>query len=347
MPGECCTGIIFIKISSLEVKVKTILLVGGAGFIGSYIADRLTGEGYRVVVADSLLLGSKQNIQHLLNRENLRFIQADFSILAETEKIFAANRFDTVFHFAANSDIQASEKDPGRDLDNTFMTTVNILECMRKYSVKELLFASSSAIYGDMKEAKIHEDLGPLFPISYYGGAKLASEAFIASYSFMNNIQSWIFRFPNVIGERLTHGVVYDFIRRLKNNPAELAILGNGKQTKPYLYVQDLVNAIFLIWEKADQMLNYFNIGVDTRTSVTEIANIICEEMGLENVAYIYSGGDVGWKGDVPEFQYELNKVRLLGWKPSYTSSEAIRASVRGIIQHGGGNFSRGDGHQT
>lgn len=327
--------------------MKTILLVGGAGFIGSYIAERLIGEGYRVVVADSLLLGSEPNIQHLLDRENFQFIKADFSIPAETEKIFAANRFDSVFHLAANSDIQASEKDPRRDLDNTLLTTVNILEGMRKYSVKELLFASSSAIYGDMKGAKIHEDIGPLFPISYYGGAKLASEALIASYSFMNNIQSWIFRFPNVIGERLTHGVVYDFIKRLKKNPAELAILGNGKQTKPYLYVKDLINAIFLIWEKADQPLNYFNIGVETRTSVTEIADIICEEMELQNVAYIYSGGDVGWKGDVPEFRYELNKVHSLGWKPSYTSSEAVRASVRGIIQDGGGNFSWGDGHPT
>lgn len=325
--------------------MKNVLLVGGAGFIGSYIADKLIEEGYIVVVADNLLLGTEENIRHLLPNKLFKFIKADFSVMSEAEEIFKTTQFDTILHFAANSDIQASENDPRRDLNNTFMTTVNILECMRKFQVKKLLFSSSSAIYGEMPGIKIREDIGPLFPVSYYGGAKLASEAYIASYCCMNNIQSWIFRLPNVIGERLTHGVVFDFIKKLKIDPTELKILGNGKQTKPYLYVKDLIHAIFLVWEKSSDLINYYNVGVETRTSVTKIANIVCEEMGLQNVKYIYSGGNVGWKGDVPEVQYNLSKLYSLGWKPRYSSDEAIRTAVRGIIQNGGGHFSGRNGN--
>lgn len=326
--------------------MENVLLAGGAGFIGSYVAERLLEENNRVVAADNFLLGSEENIRHLYPNKLFRLVKTDFSVLSEAEEIFKIARFDTVVHLAANSDIQASEKDPARDLHHTLMTTVNILECMRKFQVKKICFASSSAIYGAMTGVSIREEMGPLLPVSYYGGAKLASEAFISSYSAMNDFQSWIFRFPNVIGERLTHGVVYDFIKKLKNNPSELRILGNGNQTKPYLYVKDLVDAIFLIRKKARQPVNIYNIGVETRTSVTEIANIICEEMGLKNVQYLYSGGEIGWKGDVPEFRYDLGKIHSLGWIPRYTSSEAVRVSVRGIIRDGGGHFSRGNGNQ-
>lgn len=312
--------------------METILLVGGAGFIGSHLADKLVEGKYNVVVADNLLLGRLSNIQHLLDSKSVSFIKADFSNFNEVDEIFKQHKFDMVFHLAANSDIKASEKNPKVDFDNTFLTTYNVLECMRRYGVKKLFFASTSAIYGDKEGVGVNEDIGPLFPISYYGGAKLASEAFIASYSFMNDIKCWIFRFPNVVGERSTHGVIYDFINKLKTNPNELVILGDGKQSKPYLYVKDLVDAIFYIWNNCSDRINYFNIGVDSQTNVTTIANIVCEELGLTDVKKVYTGGTGGWKGDVPKFKYDLDKIHSIGWKARYTSDEAVRISVRRIL---------------
>ena len=308
------------------------MLAGGAGFIGSHLADRLIDEGYRVVAADNLMLGREDNIRHLLSNRNFRFIPLDLSLYEAAHGLFEAYKFDAVFHLAANSDIQASAHDPTRDLKNTFITSSNLLECMREFQVKEIIFASSSAVYGHKPGVKISEDSGSLWPVSYYGGAKLASEAFIASYCYMNNIRSWIFRFPNVVGGRLTHGVVFDFITKLIKNPTSLTILGNGQQSKPYLYIDDLIDAIFHIWLNHKEMINCFNIGVDSQTTVTSIANIVCEEMGLQNVKYIYSGGNVGWRGDVPEFQYDLTKIHDTNWQSRYTSDEALRLSIRKIL---------------
>lgn len=313
--------------------MEKVLLVGGAGFIGSHLANELVEKGYDVVIVDNLLLGTKENIKHLTKDNLIKFIEADFSVMEDVNKVFEEYKFDIVFHLAANSDIQASEKNPSRDFKNTFLTTFNILENMRIHNVKKLFFASTSAIYGDKADINIHENIGPLFPISYYGGAKLASEGFISSYCHMNDIQCWVFRFPNVVGGKSTHGVIYDFVRKLKANPEELTILGDGSQIKPYLYVEDLIEAIFYIWENAKDKLNYFNIGVDTQTSVTRIAEIIIEEMGLQNVKKTYTGGKIGWKGDVPKFSYDLSKIHQLGWKAKHTSDEAVRLAARRIIK--------------
>jgi UDP-glucose 4-epimerase len=312
--------------------MENVLLVGGAGFIGSHLADKLAQNNYNIIVADNLLLGKVENIQHLIHSNKITFINADFSDFNSAKQLFENQKIDIVFHLAANSDIKASEKNPKIDFDNTFLTTYNILECMRIFGVKKLFFASTSAIYGDKEGVGVNEDVGPLFPISYYGGAKLASEAFISSYSLMNDIKCWIFRFPNVVGERSTHGVIYDFINRLKVNPKELTILGDGKQSKPYLYVKDLVDAIFYIWSHSSDRLNYYNIGVDSQTNVNTIADIVCEEMGLENVNKVFTGGSGGWKGDVPKFKYDLSKIHALGWKAKHTSDDAVRISARRIL---------------
>ena len=210
-----------------------ILITGGAGFIGSHLADFLISKKYEVVAVDNFLLGRKNNITHLINSKNFKFIEEDLLNINKLKKIFQKNDFDVVFHLAANSDIQNSAKNPQIDLDNTFMTTWNTLECCRLFNVNNFVFASSSAIYGDVQE-KLTENFGPLFPISYYGAGKLASEAFVSAYAYMNDIQVWIIRFPNVVGERATHGVIYDFIKKLRNNPKELEILGDRSQKKPY-----------------------------------------------------------------------------------------------------------------
>lgn len=308
-----------------------MLITGGAGFIGSHLADFLISKKHEVVAIDNFLLGRMGNISPLIGNNNFKFIKEDLLNLYKLKEIFTNNNFDVVFHLAANSDIQNSAKNPQIDLNNTFMTTWNTLECCRLFNVDKFVFASSSAIYGDVQE-KLTENFGPLLPISYYGASKLASEAFVSAYAYMNDIQAWIMRFPNVVGERVTHGVIYDFIKKLKNTPKELEILGDGSQKKPYIYVKDLIEAMFFVYQNAKDRLNYYNVGVEDQAAVSEIARIICEEMNLRNVKLKYTGGNIGWKGDVPQFKYNLSKIHQLGWKAKYSSTEAVRIAVRRIL---------------
>ena len=202
---------------------------------------------------------------------------------------------------------------------------------MREYEVKKLFFASTSAVYGDKRDVILDENTPNLSPISYYGAAKLGSEALISAFSYMNDMSALIFRFPNVIGPRLTHGVILDFIKKLKNDPERLEILGDGKQTKPYIYVEDLTGAIIRLLD-VPEGITLYNIGVEGATSVTSIADIICEEMGLKNVVYEYTGGEGGWKGDVPRFMYSIEKVHKTGWRAKYSSDEAVRKTVKDVL---------------
>lgn len=307
-----------------------ILITGGAGFIGSYMCSRLAQKN-NIVVVDDLTLGKEENIKNLYDK-GLKFIKDDVCNEENLDNIIKENAIDTVIHLAANSDIQKGGQNPTVDFHKTFLTTYTLLECMRKNNVKTLIFASTSAIYGDKREESIHEDCGPLLPISYYGGAKLASEAFISSYTYMNNMNTCIFRFPNVIGENLTHGVVYDFINKLRNDSSELTILGDGKQEKSYIYVEDLIDAMLYVFENRKPGINYYNVGAAGTTTVKRIADIVCEEMNLKNVQYKFTGGECGWKGDVPKFKYDVSKINHFGWKAKYKSDEAVRLSVKGAI---------------
>lgn len=319
-----------------------VLLAGAAGFIGSHLADRLIGLGHFVVGVDNLSLGRMDNIEHLLYNEKFEFIELDLSNYDSTINIFKKHKFDMVFHLVANSDIKKSSEDPSIEFNNTFLPTYNLLEGMRLYNVKKLFFSSTSAIYGEKIDEKIDEDLGPLIPISYYGGAKLASEGFISSYSHMNNFKTVIFRFPNVIGSRLTHGVIFDFIKKLKDDPNNLEILGDGTQSKPYLHISDLIDGIDIMMNKdLDKVINCFNIGVEDDTDVTKIADIVCSQMQLNNVKYNYSGGKIGWKGDVPKFQYDLSKIYSLGWKAKYNSDEAVFKTVKEVLDSESSHISR------
>jgi len=308
------------------------LVTGGAGFIGTHLVSELLKRGISVVCVDNFTLGKKENVD--LFKENLLYKFYELNI-EETENFCEAlkdEEFDIVYHLAANSDIQKGGKKPSVDFNDTFMTTFSVLELVRRKGIKNLFFSSTSAIYGDKKE-KLTEKTGELKPISYYGGAKYASEGFISSYTFMNDLNAVIFRFPNVIGPNLTHGVIYDFVKKLKENPKELQILGDGTQTKPYLYVLDLVEAIikFTIDKKINPGVEVYNVGVESATSVKTIANIVCEELGYENVEYKYTGGNIGWKGDVPKFEYDLSKIHAAGWESKHTSDEAVRQTVRAI----------------
>ncbi|MBT7703510.1 NAD-dependent epimerase/dehydratase family protein [Candidatus Peregrinibacteria bacterium] len=308
-----------------------ILVTGGAGFIGSHLNDYLLKGGHKIVCIDDLSLGVRDNVAHNLNNENFEFVEMDILDKEKLNAIFEKGNFECVFHMAANSDIQEGTRNIEQDLDKTFMTTFRILEAMKKNEVKDLVFASSSAIYGDIKE-KISEDIGPLKPVSLYGAAKLASEGYITAFGENFGIRSWIFRFPNVIGARATHGVVFDFVNKLKADPTKLVILGDGEQEKPYTYVTDIVEGILFGWENSKEQVNIFNLGVDSLSTVTRIAEIVVEEMGLENVKFEYTGGKSGWVGDVPFYQYDLSKIHDLGWQASLFSDEAVRKSAQVIF---------------
>ena len=312
-----------------------ILVAGGAGFIGSHLVDNLLAEGYRVVCADKMIMG-KQNIDHLMGNENFKLYEIDLADQLKTDQIFESEHIDLVYHLAANSDIQKGGKEPAIDFNDTFLTTRVLLEGMRKYEVKRLFFASTSAVYGEMPDVELTETTGGIMPVSYYGGAKLASEALISSYVSMCDMSAVIFRFPNVIGPRLTHGAVFDFIRKLRKNPAELEILGNGTQCKPYIYVLDLIEAIMQLTHEFQPGEIVYNISVTSPgTTVTHIAEIVVEELGLRNVRFNYTGGDRGWKGDVPRFSYNISKVLATGWMPKHTSDEAVRQTVKDSIKAG------------
>lgn len=304
----------------------TILVTGGAGFIGSHLCDRLI-ESNEVVAIDNLSLGREENIKHLEGRKEFKFLECDLCERDDLDNIFKSFEFDMVYHLTANSDILKGSKDPTVDYQNTFLTTFNLLQCMVKYNVKKLFFASTSAIYGETSE-DLTENYGPLQPVSNYGAGKLASEAFISAFSSINNIQTWIARFPNVVGERFTHGVIYDFIKKLNDNPELLTVLGNGEQCKPYLYVKDVVEGILYIVAHSNKRFNVYNLGSESRTKVKEIAAMVIEEMGL-SAEIKYTGGDRGWVGDVPEFRYNLEKIRQLGWQAAYNSNDSVRLAIK------------------
>ena len=308
-----------------------VMVAGGAGFIGSHLIDALLAEGDDVVCVDNFFIGTKDNIAHLHGNPHFKFYEQDLTDLDRMLEIFRAEQVEYVFHLAANSDIQASAQSPMIEYKNTYSTTFILLECMRLCGVKKLFFASTSAVYGEQMGAEVSEEAVALKPISYYGGAKLGSEGIISSFAYMNDMSVLVFRFPNVIGPRLTHGVIFDFVKRLKEDPSHLRILGDGRQSKPYIYVLDLVDAI-MRFKDAEKGVTLYNVGVETQTSVTRIAEIVCEKMGLTGIPFEYTGGRGGWKGDVPVIAYNLDKIHATGWNASMTSDEAVAKTVEMVL---------------
>ena len=317
------------------------LVAGGAGFIGSNLIDLLLEKGFEVACVDNYFIGTRDNIAHLSGNPKFKMYERDLCDIEALSEIFGTEKPDYVFHLAANSDIQASAKNPSVEYRNTYTTTFSILECMRRHEVKKIFFASTSAVYGEKPGELLSETTADLRPVSYYGAAKLGSEALISAFSYMNDMEALVFRFPNVIGPRLTHGVVFDFIGRLKEDPSHLRILGDGTQCKPYIYVADLVGAIVRFMETGKKGVTLYNLGVEGATTVTKIADIVCAKMGLSGVRYEYTGGSVGWKGDVPRFQYDLGKIHAAGWKASCNSDQAVERTVEEVLRAGPGTGRR------
>ena len=315
----------------------SILITGVAGFIGCNLANIFISQDKRVIGFDNLCRGSLSNIKHLQGNKLFSFTEVDLSDLnaykEAIKKEHAIEPITEVWHMAANSDIPAGVFDAQVDLRDTFMTSFNTLELMKECKIGVLAFASSSAVYGNLGDAKLVENIGPLFPISNYGAMKLASEAAISASveSFLS--RAFIFRFPNVIGIPATHGVMLDFIRKLKATPDNLVVLGDGTQQKSYLHVEDLVDAMLFIREHANERLNYFNIGAgDVGITVHNIADQVVNRVS-PNASITYGQGNKGWVGDVPKFSYSVDKLHQLGWKPQMDSVEAVRYAVRQIAE--------------
>jgi len=302
------------------------LVTGGAGFIGSHLCDELIKKGWDVLVVDDLSSGNKNNIQHLFKNDSFEFKKID--IADENQFSDTMTGIDMVYHLAAHPDIRAGNKNPNIDYNRTLLTTKIVLEAMREKKINKMFFASTSAVYGNMPEILLNETTGGLNPISYYGASKLASEALISAYAYMNDINALIFRFPNVVGSRLTHGIIFDFIEKLQKNSEELIILGDGKQKKQYIHINDLINGIMMLSENMNNGVNLYNISTESFATVTEIADFVCQHMKLKNVVYKFTGGNVGWKGDVPSFQYDIRKIKSTGWTYAYTSIEAIEKTL-------------------
>jgi UDP-glucose 4-epimerase len=308
--------------------MRKALITGGGGFIGSHLADRLLSDGWDVTVIDRTDLKKCGTLDHI-GSKNFHFITCDVN---DTERLTKVSKgIDHVFHLAANSDIRNGGRDPSVDLGSTFMTTRSVLDAMVANGISKLFFSSTSAVYGDKQNTALNEETGDLRPISYYGAYKLASEAVINAYSYMNGIDALIFRFPNVVGPRLTHGVIFDFINKLRADPTRLEILGDGKQKKQYIHVTDLVDGISMLSRDMPNGVSLFNVSAESFTTVNEIADIVCERMGLRNVRFDYTGGPTGWKGDVSSFEYDISKIKRTGWKYRYNSTDAVRETVRGL----------------
>ena len=310
------------------------LLSGGAGFIGSHTARKLLeSSDSKVIVFDNLSSGTLEHISDLINDKNFIFIEGD---LKDKDKIISASAgVDCVIHFAANPDIAKAVKEPEIDFWEGTYLTQNVLEAARVNNVKYFLYTSGSGVYGENPDINFDENYGPCIPISTYGASKLACEALIASYCSMFGLKARAFRFANVVGPRQTHGVGYDFIRKLKGDPTRLEILGDGTQIKSYIYVADVIDAMLNVFDSMihdDLIYDIFNVSTDDYITVTDIAQLTCKLMNLDNVTLDYTGGNRGWKGDVPIIKFNNSKIKELGWSFKFSSKEAIMESLSSMI---------------
>ena len=306
-------------------------VAGGAGFIGSHLVRRLLlRPDAAVVVYDNLSSGRPWHLKGLDGSQRLQLVEGDIKHLDSLTRAMAGA--DAVFHFASNPDIARAATQPDIDFwEGTFLTQ-NVLEAMRLNGVARLIYASGSGVYGDVGTKAVAEDHSPLRPISTYGASKLACEVLINAYCHLFAMQGAAFRFANVVGPRQTHGVAYDFIRRLLRDPSHLDILGDGLQSKSYIHVDDVLDALLLLNDQGWQGFDEFNVATEDYVTVREIADLVRRPLVPGEVVYRYSGGDRGWKGDVPVVRFDTAKIRKRGWANKRTSVEALRDSIESMI---------------
>jgi UDP-glucose 4-epimerase len=314
---------------------RRFFVAGGAGFIGSHFTDRLLADRNTeaVTLFDNFSSGRQWHYAHHQGDARLRVVHGDVKDLAALERNMQGH--DVVIHLASNPDIARAVTEPEIDFrEGTFLTN-QILEAMRRTGTPRLLYASGSGVYGDLGECEAFEDYGPLIPVSTYGASKLAGEVLIASYCAMFGIRACAFRFGNVVGQRQTHGVGFDFIRRLRQHPDQLRILGDGRQSKSYIHVEDVVDAVLTAHQKSSKNFEVYNVATGDYITVTEIAHLAIEVSGLPTtgVQLEYTGGDRGWRGDVPVVRLNTDRIRSLGWTCRRTSAQALCVALHAMLE--------------
>jgi len=313
---------------------RRFFIAGGAGFIGSHFTDRLLCDKSveAVTLYDNFSSGREWHYAHHETDPRLRVIRGDVKDLAALER--AMDGHDTVIHLASNPDIARAAVEPDIDFREGTFLTQQVVEAMRRTRTPHLLYASGSGVYGDLEDFEAYEDYGPLVPVSTYGASKLAGEALIASYCFMFDLRACAFRFGNVVGARQTHGVGFDFLRRLRAQPDLLRILGDGRQSKSYIHVEDVVDAVLLAQRVSAKPCDVFNVATGDYITVTEIAELAIEAAGLarERVRLEYTGGDRGWKGDVPVVRLNTDRIRALGWTCKRNTRQALCVALQAML---------------
>jgi UDP-glucose 4-epimerase len=314
---------------------RKIFLTGGSGFIGSHVVDMLIPRGYSVTVYDNLSNGRREFIQHHVGNPSFRFVEAD---ILDSDRLAAEMEgHDLVWHLAANTDIIGGAEQPRRDLRDCVMGTFNVVEAMRRTGIRPIIFSSTGAVYGELcREVATSEAAGPLLPVSTYAAGKIGSEAFISAFCSLYGLRGYMFRFGNVIGARMTHGVIFDFIRKLREQPGELLIRGDGAQEKNYFLVEECIDGMAYLFRNVrmsdDRPCDLFNLGTDSVTRVVDIARIVKEEMGLTATRIRIEGTKRAWPGDQPKVHITVDRMRQLGWTARLTSDQAVRIAVRRML---------------
>jgi UDP-glucose 4-epimerase len=312
-----------------------IVVTGAAGFIASNLLPRLLAEGHEILGIDNFFLGKKAHLAPVLGSPRFHFHELDLALLDRTIDAFAGYKPDLVWHLAANSDISYGTTHTDFDLKGGTIVTYNVLESMRRSACKQIIFSSSGAVYGEPTVMPTPESYGPLFPISLYAASKLACEGLISAYSHNYDIQAWIFRFGNIVGPNPTHGAIYDFVLKLRKDPTQLAVLGDGSQSKPYVYVEDCLDGMQRGYAGASEAFNYFNLTAEGHTSVRHMAERTVEAMSPGATIH-YGEGARGWRGDVPIVRLDGSKMATLGWRPKRTSTEAADQAVLDTVRQYG-----------
>ncbi|MFH1593296.1 MAG: NAD-dependent epimerase/dehydratase family protein [Candidatus Omnitrophota bacterium] len=305
-------------------------VTGGCGFVGSSLVDRLVTKG-AVTVYDNLSSGKKDFIKEHLGKKRFKFIKADLLNIAALKRAMRGS--EAVFHMAANPEIMIGASSPKVDFEQGVVATYNVLEAMRSCGIKRIVFASSSTVFGESALRPTPENYGPMKPISIYGASKMSCEGLISAYCHMFDMRAWIFRFANIVGKRGTHGILVDLIARLRKDTKKLKVLGNGRQRKSYLLVEDCVDGMLFGFKHAKGPLNIFNLGTKDDIKVSAIARILLKRLDLPGTEIFYAGGNRGWPGDVPLMLLDTSKMKRLGWRVRYNSKEAIEKAIDSLIE--------------
>ena len=317
-----------------KIDFDTALITGGAGFIGSYIAEKLVEDGVNTRVIDNLVTGKKENLSKCFEQNNFSFLEYDLGNLDGIEEHLTD--VDVLFHFAADPEVRTGYNKPEDSFEQNIVNTFNLLQKIKQTKIKKIIFASSSSVYGDAKIIPTNEEYGPLRPISHYGASKLACEAMVSSFCHNYNIEGVIIRPANVIGLRGRHGLIWDLVQKLKTNQNELELLGDGKQTKSFIHISDAIDGIFFSLNNLQDKVEIFNLGSEDSVEIMDVAKIVCKNMKLDEIKINITGGvddGRGWKGDIKIAHLDITKLKNSGWMPKLSSINASDITSQEIIK--------------